>query len=60
MGPNQAAEAVKMLRPKTVIPMHYKTFPVLTQSAEEFVRMVKEKAPEVEVAVLRPGGNYQF
>lgn len=60
MGPTEAAEAVKILKPKTVIPMHYKTFPVLTQSANEFTKMVKEKAPEVNVVVLKPGESYQF
>lgn len=60
MGPNEAAEAVKMLNPKTVIPMHYKTFPVLTQSADEFAKMVKERVPNVNVVVLKPGESYQF
>jgi len=43
MDARDAVEAVKMLKPKTVIPMHYKTFPVLAQSADEFVRNVREK-----------------
>jgi len=60
MGPTEAAEAVKMLKPKTVIPMHYKTFPVLTQTTNEFVKMVKEKTPDVNVVVLKPGESYQF
>jgi len=60
MGPTEASEAVKMLNPKTVIPMHYKTFPVLTQSADEFARMVKERAVNVNVAVLKSGESYKF
>ena len=40
MGPREAVEAVKLLNPKVVIPMHYKTFPVLAQSADEFVKGV--------------------
>jgi len=60
MGPNEAAEAVKMLKPKTVIPMHYKTFPVLTQSADEFSKMVKEKVSNVNVVALKPGESYKF
>ena len=36
-----------------VIPMHYKTFPVLAQSADEFVKNVEEKMPEVNVVVLK-------
>jgi len=60
MGAREATEAVKLLKPKTVIPMHYKTFPVLAQSADEFARNVREKIPKVKVVVLNPGESYQF
>jgi L-ascorbate metabolism protein UlaG (beta-lactamase superfamily) len=60
MGALEAAEAVKMLKPKAVIPMHYKTFPVLAQSAAEFAEKVREKASQVKVVVLNPGESYQF
>jgi len=60
MEVKEAAEAVKLLRPKTVIPMHYKTFPVLAQSADEFASKVKEKMPKVKVVVLKPGESYLF
>jgi len=60
MGAKEAVEAVKMLKPKAVIPMHYKTFPVLAQSADEFVKIVKEKVPKVKVVTLKPGESYQF
>jgi L-ascorbate metabolism protein UlaG (beta-lactamase superfamily) len=59
MGAREAAEAVKMLKPKATIPMHYKTFPVLAQSADEFVKNAKEKAPNVNVVALKPGESYQ-
>lgn len=60
MGPNEAAEGIRLIKPKTAIPMHYKTFPVLTQTADEFVRMVGERVPEVKVIPLRSGESYQF
>jgi len=60
MGALEAAEAVKLLKPKAVIPMHYKTFPVLAQSADEFVEKVKKKALKVKVVVLNPGQSYEF
>lgn len=60
MGAREAAEAVKMLNPKAVIPMHYKTFPVLAQSADEFSKNVKEKSPQVKIALLKPGGTFQL
>lgn len=60
MGPKDAAEAVKLVKPVTVIPMHYQTFPVLVPSADEFVKLVREKTPRVEVVELEPGETYQF
>jgi L-ascorbate metabolism protein UlaG (beta-lactamase superfamily) len=60
MGAREASEAVKLLSPKAVIPMHYKTFPVLAQSADEFVKYVRDKALKVKVVVLKPGESYQF
>ena len=60
MGAREAAEAVKMINPKAVIPMHYKTFDVLAQSPNEFVKYVKKKAPRVKVVVLKPGETYKF
>lgn len=51
MGPREAAYACKLLRPKTVIPMHYGTFPVLTGTPAE----LRKLAPEVEVREMKPG-----
>ncbi len=36
MGPKEAALACEFLQPQLVIPMHYKTFPLLTGTAEKF------------------------
>lgn len=60
MGALEASEAVRLIKPRAVIPMHYGTFPVLAQSADEFVRLVSEKARRVKVVVLKPGESYQF
>lgn len=60
MDAKEATEAVKLLNPEVVIPMHYKTFPVLAKSADEFARSVTEKTPKVKVVVLNPGESYQL
>jgi L-ascorbate metabolism protein UlaG (beta-lactamase superfamily) len=60
MNAKEAVEAIKLLKPKAVIPMHYKTFPVLVQSADEFVKIAKEKVSKAKVIVLKPGESYQF
>jgi len=53
MGPDDALRAVKMIRPKLVIPMHYDTFPAIRQDAEAFAAAVE--ASGFRAKVLRPG-----
>lgn len=60
MGAREAVEAVKLIKPEAVIPMHYLTFPVLAESADEFVNLLKEKTPEIEPIILDPGEVYEF
>ncbi len=60
MDPLQAAWAAKMISPKKVIPMHYKTFPILVQDPKGFVEIAKREAPGVEVVVLNPGQEYTY
>jgi len=60
MDPFQAAKAVKMIAPKKVLPMHYKTFPILIQDPKGFVELTKREAPGVEVVVLNPGQEYVY
>ena len=57
MGPEEAAFACRLIRPKTVIPEHYGTFPVLVQDTEGFKREVSTQAPQVRVLDLKPGVN---
>lgn len=57
MGPEDAARAVEMIRPKVVIPMHYNTFELIEQDPEDFRRRVGGNA---EVVILEPGGVYDF
>ena len=53
MGPREACLAAKLLRPKTVIPMHYGTFPQLTGTVAEFKKLVGDLG--VEVVEMKPG-----
>ncbi|MGI6119887.1 MAG: metal-dependent hydrolase [Desulfosporosinus sp.] len=55
MDPVQASYSLKLLKPKKVIPMHYMTFPILIQDAEEFIKLAGEKNPEVQIAAIKPG-----
>jgi L-ascorbate metabolism protein UlaG (beta-lactamase superfamily) len=60
MDPVQAAHSLQLLKPQTVIPIHYGTFPILVQDPSEFVRLAEEKAPNVQVRALKPGEEITF
>jgi L-ascorbate metabolism protein UlaG (beta-lactamase superfamily) len=55
MGPVGAAEAVKLVGPKTAIPMHYATFPVLTGTPEAFGEELKKAGVKTELRVMKVG-----
>jgi L-ascorbate metabolism protein UlaG (beta-lactamase superfamily) len=60
MDPKQAAFAAKLLEVDTVIPMHYKTFPILEKDTSSYVEIMEKEAPNIEVIVLDPGEEYIF
>lgn len=43
MGPERAADAVAMIQPEKVAPMHYGTFPFLTGTPAQFVAALKAR-----------------
>jgi L-ascorbate metabolism protein UlaG (beta-lactamase superfamily) len=53
MGPEDAATAAEWLGVKTVIPMHYATFPELTGTPDELRQFITSKG--IEVVELRAG-----
>ncbi len=55
MSPKEAAYAVKLLKPKAVIPMHYGTFDALTGTPEALQDLLAGES--VEVIALQPGGQ---
>ncbi len=60
MGPRSAAHAVRLVNPRTVIPMHYGTWPPIEQDPTLFRQYVGELAPEVEVVILEPGAHHEI
>lgn len=54
MGPDDALRAVKLIRPKVVIPVHYNTWPLIAQDPEAWKKRVEAKT-ETKVVVLKPG-----
>jgi L-ascorbate metabolism protein UlaG (beta-lactamase superfamily) len=51
MGPREAAYACNLLKPETLIPMHFGTFPALTGKPADLQKLV----PETKVLEMKPG-----
>ena len=69
LGPEQAAGALTLLKPRIAIPIHWGTYRpahrgpaawFLREPAEKFVREAASVAPEVEVRVLQPGEQLEL
>ncbi len=60
MGPEDAVRAVKLIKPKVMIPMHYNTFDLLKQDPKSFASRVKKTVPKTKVVVLQPGESYEL
>jgi L-ascorbate metabolism protein UlaG (beta-lactamase superfamily) len=56
MGIDDAVKAVEFLRPKTVVPFHYDTFPAIAAGAEEFAQKVQGS----RVVILKPGDTLEI
>lgn len=59
MSPPEAAEAIRLLGVKKVIPMHYGTFPPLTGTPEELRNLTSDMA-DLEIIDLQPGQSVEF
>lgn len=57
MGPDHAARAVGMLKPRHVIPCHYGTFPAILPDASRFTELASDLA---EVHPLAPGEKLEL
>jgi L-ascorbate metabolism protein UlaG (beta-lactamase superfamily) len=59
MGPDDAIEAVRLLQPKAVVPIHYNTFPVIQQDARTWAQRV-EAETGTRCVPLDPGGTLTY
>lgn len=59
MGPDDALRAVKLLRPKVVIPIHYNTWDLIAQNPVSWADTVQEET-RAKVIVLQPGESYEL
>lgn len=56
MGPEDAAYAAKLLNAKTVVPIHYNTFPIIQQDPEKFVYLLDDGVGKV----MKPGDSLEL
>jgi L-ascorbate metabolism protein UlaG (beta-lactamase superfamily) len=55
MGPDGAAVAAQLLKVKTVVPMHYGTFPALAGTPDELRAELKKLKSPTTVVEAKPG-----
>lgn len=58
MGPREAAIAASWIKADITIPIHYNTFPIIKQDANEFKKMAEEKG--LKVKILNPGEGIEM
>ncbi|WOV88596.1 metal-dependent hydrolase [Sporosarcina oncorhynchi] len=56
MGPEDAAYAVKLLKPKLAVPVHFNTFPPIEQNPDMFKEMVTDH----EVRIMKAGESVEL
>ncbi len=59
MGPDDALEAVRLLQPRAVVPIHYDTFPLIAQDGPAWARRVEQELG-IQAVALRPGESIQI
>lgn len=59
MGPDDALRAVKLVKPKMVVPCHYNTWPLVEQDADAWAKRV-ESETDAKAHALAPGGSLEL
>ena len=59
MGIDDSLKAIRYVRPKLVVPMHYNTFPPIMQDASHWGNRVSSET-DAQPIVLDPGGSYSL
>jgi L-ascorbate metabolism protein UlaG (beta-lactamase superfamily) len=60
MGPERAAAAVDLVKPKFVVPIHHSTFPLLTGTPEQFAAELKKIGSKAELKVMKPAETIEM
>ncbi|MFP5260619.1 MAG: MBL fold metallo-hydrolase [Blastocatellia bacterium] len=60
MNARQGVEAMKIIKPRTTIPIHYNDYTVFKSPLEDFMQAVKSAGLEMQVVYLKHGDTYNF
>ncbi len=55
-----AVRAVKTMKPRFAVPMHYNTFKMIEQDPKEFKQRIDKSILKTKVVVLKPGQKFSF
>ncbi len=58
MGPEDSLDAIRLVRPRWVVPMHYNTFPPIMIDVAGWANRVNSET-DAQPIVLDPGGSYK-
>lgn len=59
MGPQDSADAVQLLKARTVIPCHYNTWPVIKQNPESWASLIRSET-DAQPVILQVGESRAF
>ena len=59
MGPDDAVKATSFLKPETVIPCHYNTWPLIEQDTDAWISQT-ELQTDSEPVVLEVGASFEL
>lgn len=60
MDARQAAKACALMHPKSVLPIHWGTFPALAQSTDAFKHELSAIAPDCRMLAMKPGDTVRL
>jgi len=55
MGPERAADAIELVKPRFVIPIHFGTFPLLKGTPTMLEQEMRKRGSKAKMRVLKPG-----
>lgn len=55
MGPSRAADAIELVKPKVVVPIHFGTFPALKGTPEMLATEMKKRGSQAEMRIIKIG-----